>query len=87
MYVSHRRPESGQIRRHYKMRIGGMYWVRVSVLLTGLNEFGHIVVKSVACETYNESGEVKASNYAGGFKAILQKEVHQSSHLMFSKVV
>ena len=62
-----------------------MYWVRVSVLLTGLNKFGHIVVKSVARETYDEPGEVKASNYAGGFKAVLQKEVHQSIHLIFSK--
>lgn len=61
--------------------------MRVDALLTGLNKFGHIVVKSVACEAYNESGEVKASNYAGGFKAVLQKEIHQSSHVMISEEV
>lgn len=65
------------------MRKGNMYWVRVDALLTGLNKLGHIVVKSVACEAYNESEEVEASDYARGFKAVLQKEIHRSSHVIF----
>ena len=40
-------------------------------MLTGLNELGHIVVKSVACEADDEAVEIEAAKNGGGFKAVL----------------